>query len=140
MAKRNPKDKPAPLTVPEILAWADAHHARRGAYPKYVDGSVIDGLLGLNWRKIDNALRIGLRGRPGGSSLARLLAARRAGTSRHSPAYRNTSSRRERGHTTSSAGQRPLSSRRRTFKNRPMAMACGDRTSTHRFSSTRPTS
>jgi hypothetical protein len=36
-------------------------------------GPVRDGPLGERWRNIDNALRYGLRGLPGGSSLAQLL-------------------------------------------------------------------
>jgi hypothetical protein len=38
---------------------------------------VEDGYLGDTWRKIDNALRHGLRGLPGGSSVALLLVAAR---------------------------------------------------------------
>ena len=62
-----------PLTVPMILGWIDAHKKRTGALPHMHAGPVRDGYLGDNWRKIDNALRYGLRGLPGGSSLARLL-------------------------------------------------------------------
>ncbi len=62
-----------PLTVPLILAWADAHRRRTGAWPTCRAGPVIDGHLGDSWRRIDNALRAGLRGLPGGGSLARLL-------------------------------------------------------------------
>jgi hypothetical protein len=40
-------------------------------------GSVRDQ-LGENWRKVDTALRYGLRGLGGGSSLARLLAQHRS--------------------------------------------------------------
>jgi len=40
-------------------------------------GPVEAGPLGTTWRQIDNALRLGLRGLPGGSSLAQLLAHRR---------------------------------------------------------------
>jgi hypothetical protein len=64
---------PPTLTVAQILAWADAHHARTGQWPKTTTGPVTNGLLGDNSRKIDNGLRYGLRGLPGGSSLARLL-------------------------------------------------------------------
>jgi hypothetical protein len=66
-----------PLTLDDILAWCDLHKQRRGKYPVYTAGPVVDGPLGLNWRKIDNALRLGLRGLEGGSSLARLLAEHR---------------------------------------------------------------
>jgi hypothetical protein len=75
--KRSLDHRPFPLTIRDILRWADGHCARLGVYPKYVDGPVHDAPLGLNWWMVDNALRIGLRGLPGGSSLARLLAARR---------------------------------------------------------------
>jgi hypothetical protein len=59
--------------IPEILAWADAHHKRTGEWPKSGSGPLLDGPLGENWRRVDNALRHGLRGLPGGSSLAQLL-------------------------------------------------------------------
>ena len=64
------------LYEPQILAWADAYHARTGQWPRSESGPVRD-LLGENWRKVDSALRYGLRGLTGGSSLARLLAQRR---------------------------------------------------------------
>jgi hypothetical protein len=77
MAKRKQKAKPAPLTVPEILAWADAWHKRRRTWPKRHHGHIPDAPLGTTWRQVHNALRLGHRGLPGGSSLARLLAAHR---------------------------------------------------------------
>jgi hypothetical protein len=60
------------LTLTQILAWADQHHSRLGSWPHAYAGRVF-GKLNDNWRSIDNALRLGLRGLPGGSSLARLL-------------------------------------------------------------------
>src|SRR5438105_11379863 len=75
--KRRRRQRPPELSIAEILAWADAHHARAGSWPTCTSGPVRDGPLGENWRKIDNALRLGLRGLPGGSSLAQLLAAER---------------------------------------------------------------
>jgi len=67
---------PAPLTVSQILALADTHHRLYRAWP-HGDYHRVIGLRGENWRKLDNALRLGLRGLPGGSSLARLLAEKR---------------------------------------------------------------
>jgi hypothetical protein len=64
------------LSEPQILAWADGYHARTGQWPRSDSGPVRDQ-LGENWRKVDTALRYGLRGLTGGSSLARLLAQRR---------------------------------------------------------------
>src|SRR5437764_1286171 len=64
------------LSVEEILAWADAHHQRTGSWPTSESGPVA-GSLDQTWRAVDNALRYGLRGLPGGSSLARLLADQR---------------------------------------------------------------
>ena len=66
-----------PLTLDAILDWCDLHRKRRGKFPVYTAGPVVDGPLGLNWRIVDNALRHGLRGLEGGSSLARLLAEHR---------------------------------------------------------------
>jgi hypothetical protein len=62
-----------PLTPPQILAWCDAHHARTGSWPRTTTADRTELPPDLNFRKIDNALRLGLRTLPGGSSLARLL-------------------------------------------------------------------
>jgi hypothetical protein len=65
------------ITAAQILAWADAHHRRTGRWPMMASGPVTAGPLGLIWRALDSALRLGFRGLPGGSSLARLLAEHR---------------------------------------------------------------
>jgi hypothetical protein len=65
------------FAIPEILAWADAHQQRTGKWPKVNSGLVRAGPLGEKWRNVDTALRIGLRGLSGGSSLAQLLAEER---------------------------------------------------------------
>jgi hypothetical protein len=64
------------LTVEEILTWADRHHRKTGRWPTVDDGKVA-GAGGETWRGINLALGRGHRGLPGGSSLARLLAAER---------------------------------------------------------------
>jgi hypothetical protein len=61
------------LSAAQVLAWAEAHRLRTGAWPGTASGPVQEGLAGETWRRIDNALRLGLRGLEGGSSLARLL-------------------------------------------------------------------
>lgn len=66
----------ASLTVEQILAWADAHHARTSEWPKESSGAVFDA-PGETWNNLSSALRIGFRGFTGGSSLAQLLAAHR---------------------------------------------------------------
>jgi len=68
---RNRKALP-PLTTKLVLAWADSHYRKTGQWPKHKSGRVI-GVEGEDWRDIDQALRIGIRGLPKGSSLARLL-------------------------------------------------------------------
>jgi hypothetical protein len=65
-----------PLEIPQILAWADAFHARSGQWPVGSSGPVTEA-PGETWCAIDNALRGGCRGLPGGSSLSRLLARER---------------------------------------------------------------
>ena len=68
------------LTVEQILAWADAHHAAHGAWPAVGPGTVsgfVSGTRGESWKAINHALVFGLRGLPGDSSLAELLAAHR---------------------------------------------------------------
>ncbi len=66
----------APLTAERILAWADAHHAWTGRWPKHGSGPIPEA-AGEKWQGVENALRLGLRGLPGGSSLARFLARER---------------------------------------------------------------
>jgi hypothetical protein len=67
------------LTIPEILAWADAHHEATGLWPAIKTGPVAVA-PGETWKRIDAALRGGFRGLPGGSSLARLLSRHRGKT------------------------------------------------------------
>jgi hypothetical protein len=64
------------LTEEQILAWSDAHHERTGLWP-IANSGVVFGSHGETWSTIENALRFGVRGMPGGSSLAQLLARRR---------------------------------------------------------------
>jgi hypothetical protein len=64
------------LSLDLVLSWADEHRRRTGRWPTAFSGGVLSA-PGENWRKLDNALRYGLRGLPKGSSLARLLAQRR---------------------------------------------------------------
>jgi hypothetical protein len=61
-----------PLTIPQILAWADAHHARTGRWPRFTDGPIPEE-PGETWASVNVALQRGTRGLPGGSSLPRLL-------------------------------------------------------------------
>lgn len=74
--RRKPPPKLAPsLTLSMILHWADDHFQRTGKHPRTYAGPVIalDAPLAMNWRKVDNALRIGFFGLPGGHSLAGIL-------------------------------------------------------------------
>jgi hypothetical protein len=72
---RNRKQLP-PLTEEGILAWADAHYQRTGAWPKATSGPVVDA-PGETWCGVQVALANGIRHLPGGSSLTRLLVERR---------------------------------------------------------------
>ncbi len=65
-----------PFSVEQILAWADAYHARTGGWPDYLSGPIPEA-PGENWSKVHAALYLGLRGLAGGSSLARLLRRRK---------------------------------------------------------------
>jgi pyrroloquinoline quinone (PQQ) biosynthesis protein C len=69
---RNIKDLPS-LTVEQILAWADDHHQRTGQWPSRRSGPVLGADQGQTWESVHQALRAGLRGLTGGSSLPRLL-------------------------------------------------------------------
>jgi hypothetical protein len=62
-----------PLRRKDILAWSDAHHERTGDWPTSESGPILDA-PGETWRAVDQALRVGVRGLPGGSSLAQFLA------------------------------------------------------------------
>jgi hypothetical protein len=71
------------LTVPQILRWADQHHDRTGRWPTASSGPVASQ-DGLTWNAINTDLKLGCRGLPGGSSLARLLAEQRGARNRAS--------------------------------------------------------
>jgi hypothetical protein len=74
---RNRKGLPR-LTPAAVLRWADAHYVATGTWPRHdTEPRQIPGSGGETWLGVDSALRAGTRGLPGGSSLARLLAARR---------------------------------------------------------------
>jgi hypothetical protein len=77
---RWPTEGWAKLSVSDILAWADAHHAATGLWPSARAGVVHAAPFPLTWQSVELALRVGCRGLPGGSSLARLAA-------EHFPAY-----------------------------------------------------
>jgi hypothetical protein len=72
---RNPQGLPA-LTESQILVWADAHRRHMDGWPISESGAIAD-TAGETWKAVDHALRLGMRGLEGGSSLARLLAQRR---------------------------------------------------------------
>jgi hypothetical protein len=64
------------LQIEEILAWADAHFERLGEWPTSYSGVIPENPRD-RWLNVNAALRIGLRGLPGDSSLAQLLAEQR---------------------------------------------------------------
>jgi hypothetical protein len=65
-----------PFSVEQILNWADAHHARTGEWPTRQAGEIPDS-PDETWGAVEQALSLGLRGLPGGDSLAKLLARHR---------------------------------------------------------------
>ena len=81
---RYARDLP-PLTAETILAWADAHRLRTGKWPTSLSGR-IPAAPNENWQLVGRALRGGLRGLPGKSTLIRFLAAN--GRTRHSDVVR----------------------------------------------------
>lgn len=64
--------RPPPLTISQILAWADSHYARTKTWPNAKSGYVFEN-PNEKWSGIDSALNLGLRGLDRGSSLVRLL-------------------------------------------------------------------
>jgi hypothetical protein len=77
---RNRTNLPA-LNAAQVVGWAKAHHRRTGDWPTSTSGA-IRGAPGETWHGVDQALRGGYRGLPGGSSLGRLLRAYREGSGR----------------------------------------------------------
>jgi hypothetical protein len=74
-----------PLTIQEILRWADAHREATGKWPNLFDGSIL-GAKFESWGAVDEALRYGFRSLAGGSSLTALLAEHRDARTRfHQP-------------------------------------------------------
>ena len=59
-----------PLTIEQILAWADEHHERTGKWPNVTSGEVKG--TEETWTAVDQSLANGSRGLPGKSSLAKL--------------------------------------------------------------------
>ena len=64
--------RPPKLTAAQVLAWAEGHRRRTGAWPTRESGPVTDA-PGETWLAIHLALQHGLRGFSRGSSLARVL-------------------------------------------------------------------
>jgi len=60
-----------PIQVAEVLAWADAHHAKHGTWPTCRSGEIPGA--GQTWMGLAHCLRSGLRGLPGGTTLAKFL-------------------------------------------------------------------
>ena len=75
-ARRGQRSARPELTENDVLAWADAFYAQTGRWPTARSGPVAQA-PGENWSALNDALRSGSRGLPGGSSLFRLLAAER---------------------------------------------------------------
>jgi hypothetical protein len=69
--KRNPSGLP-PLTMEQILFWAEETARRTGSWPHVRSGPVL-GAPGETWKGVNAALRDGRRGLPGGASLALLV-------------------------------------------------------------------
>src|SRR5262249_21961896 len=65
-----------PLSIDQILRWADRFHERTGEWPTIGSGPVEDA-LGETWRNIDAALKRGGRSLTGNTSLAQLLSDQR---------------------------------------------------------------
>jgi len=72
---RNTSKLPA-LTEQQILNWADHHHEVSGKWPRTTDKAILCA-PGEKWSNVNTCLEQGLRGLPGGSSLAKLLAYQR---------------------------------------------------------------
>ncbi len=78
------------LTVEQVLAWVDAHRAATGRWPTMLSGPVA-GVPGEKWVNLDAALRLGRRGLPCGTNLARLVAEHRGTAASPAAATRSRS-------------------------------------------------
>jgi hypothetical protein len=61
-----------PVSVREILEWADRYKRRFGKWPTR-DSGALPGERNLTWSSLDYALKHGKRGLPGGITLPQLL-------------------------------------------------------------------
>jgi hypothetical protein len=64
------------LAISRILGWADEHYQLHGVWPTQTSGPV-GGAPAETWGALNQSLRYGYRGLPGGVTLAELLNARR---------------------------------------------------------------
>jgi hypothetical protein len=71
-----------PLTIEQILAWADAYHGRYGRWPNRFSGRVANTRSEI-WGALNSALRSGTRGLPGGLTLADVLSLHRGVRNMH---------------------------------------------------------
>jgi hypothetical protein len=71
-ARRRKVWRPPPLSIGQILDWADEHHARTGQWPNTTSGRTA-GPDRMKWKTIDSALRMRCRGLTIKTSLSRLL-------------------------------------------------------------------
>jgi hypothetical protein len=76
------------LTLEHVRAWAEAHYAATGRWPRTTSG-VVQAAPAEKWRNLQQALRKGLRGLPPGHSLAELFASRQALTPGPAPGRQN---------------------------------------------------
>jgi superfamily II DNA or RNA helicase len=70
-----------PLTIEQILAWADEHKQRTGKWPSVLSGAIPGS--DEAWQRIDSCLCKGLRGLPSGLSVAKLLSQCRGARNRN---------------------------------------------------------
>jgi hypothetical protein len=65
-----------PLSLTQLLTWADRHRRLTGRWPTAASG-LVGASSGETWQALNRALVRGSRGLPGGSSLAAVLAEHR---------------------------------------------------------------
>jgi hypothetical protein len=69
-----------PLTIEQILVWADEYHQRTGRWPGRTSGTIPN--TDASWPNVESALKQGYRGLPGGLSLHQLLKRHRGASRR----------------------------------------------------------
>ena len=86
--RKKPGKRRPPITVDQVLAWADAHHGATGRWPSKRSGRILESAYDEDWHSINRALIRGFRTLPAGLSLHKLFQTYRGVEARLRPEQR----------------------------------------------------